>query len=274
MASAGDLTLNGTVTGDALLTAGTMNFGPNAKVGGTLTYYAAAPITVPASVAAPERVRFVKLEAGAAATSVGETAKRALPGFWPTLAGALAAFALVIAFLVAVSAVLFAFAPRMMEGLKDEALSAPVKVMALGILGLSMAVGLVPVSAITLIGIPLVPIAILLAIALWIMGYLAGAYALAARMTAGFRAPPTGLGGKLVIVGLTVIVLAVLNFIPIIGWLINLAVVFLGLGAIMMRAARAITKNGEEEETVVIVPQPPPAAAASPGTPRAKRSRT
>jgi hypothetical protein len=275
VASAGTLTLNGTVAGDALLTAGTMNFGANAKVGGTLTYYAVAPIAIPASVAPPERVRFAKLEVDSAATSARETAERAVPGAWFTLVGVLSAFALVITFLIAAAAVLFAFAPRMMEGLKDEALNAPVKTMALGILGLSMSVGLVPVSAITLIGIPLIPIAILLAMALWIMGYLTGAYALAARMTTAFRAPPAGLGGKLIIVGLTVIVLAVLNFIPIIGWLINLAIVFLGLGTIMMRAARAITRqDGEEEEALVILPEVPPAAPVPPGTPRARRSRS
>jgi hypothetical protein len=120
-------------------------------------------------------------------------------------------------------------------------MEAPVKSMTLGLLGFSASIGLVPVSAMTLIGIPLIPIAILIAIAFWVIGYIVGIYALAVRVTGAFRDVPTSTGGRLLLLILAIIASILLNFIPVIGWLINLALVFLGLGAIVLGGARAIS---------------------------------
>jgi len=51
LAKAGSLELNGTVAGDAELSAGHITFGPQAKIGGTLTYRAREPIDIPSTVA-------------------------------------------------------------------------------------------------------------------------------------------------------------------------------------------------------------------------------
>jgi hypothetical protein len=272
-AAAGDLTLNNVVYGDAVLTVGSLKFGTNAKINGKLTYYATEPITIPASVISADRIQFNKLTVSNATEAVRQTSERSLPAFWPSFLGIISGFVLLIGFLVAVGAVMLAFAPERMERLKAEALHAPIKIMALGVLGLSMAIGLVPVSGMTLVGIPLIPVAILITFVLWIVGYVVGAYSVGMRMIAGFRDGSASTASKLLVLVVAVTVLSLLNFIPILGWLINLAVLFLGLGAIMMRTARLIThEESHVTETVIINPIIETRWAEVPKTePRAKK---
>jgi hypothetical protein len=171
---------------------------------------------------------------------------------------------LIIGFLVAIAAVLFAFAPRKMGVWTSESIASPVKSMTLGVLGLSASIGLIPVSAMTLIGIPLIPIAILVSVAIWIIGYIVGTYALAARITSAFREVPKSTGGRLLLLALAIVVATLLNFIPVIGWLINLALVFLGLGAMVLNSARAIT----HQDTIVPTLAIPESRIQSPAPPQ------
>jgi hypothetical protein len=255
VAAAGDVTLNNSISGDAVLTAASLKFGTNAKINGKLTYYSTEPIIIPVRVISSDRVQFKKLTVSNATETVRETTERNMPTLWPSFLGIISGFVLLIGFLVAVGAVLLAFAPERMERLKGEALHSPIKIMALGVLGLSMAIGLVPVSGMTLVGIPLIPVAILITFVLWIVGYVVGAYSVGTRMVGGFRDGSTSMAGKLLVLVVAVIVLSLLNFIPVIGWLINLAVLFLGLGAIMMRIARhIINEETHVTETVIINP--------------------
>jgi hypothetical protein len=240
MGSAGSFTLNGTVTGDARLTAGSLVFGPNAKIGGALTYFAAEPMTIPPNVIAADRVHYEKLAAGNAMDTVSEAMGKAVPRFWPTFFGWFFGFLLTIAFLAAAGAALFAFAPRLTESLTLDAITAPLRSTTLGVLGLSMMIGLVPVSAMTLIGVPFIPVILLAAVVLWIAGYLLGAYAVAVRAAGAFRDKPSTPVAKVFVLILGLAVFAALNFVPVIGWLINLVIVFLGLGAIMAHIVRAL----------------------------------
>ena len=248
VAAGGSIALNGVIGGEAVVTSGKLTFGPTAKIDGTLNYYAASPIDVPASVIPAGRITYHKIEASKALETARDTAERAMPGFWPTLASVIFGFVLVIALIMILGAMLLAFAPRKMDALEDEIATSPVKIMALGLLGLSMAFGLVPVSAMTLIGLPLVPVAIVIAVAVWILGYLVGTYALAMKVFGAFRHRATTMGGRLLVLAAGLIVLALLNFIPIIGWLINLAVILLGVGAITMRAARHLVQEHLPDE--------------------------
>jgi hypothetical protein len=238
--SAGSFTLNGAVAGDARLTAGSLVFGPNAKIGGSLTYFAAEPMVIPPNVIAADRVHYEKLSAGSAMDSVGEAMGKAVPRFWPTFFGWFFGFLLTIAFLAALGAALLAFAPRLTESLRLDAVTAPFRSTMLGILGLSMLIGLVPVSAMTLIGIPFIPVILLAAVVLWIAGYLLGAYAVAVRVAGAFRDEPKTPVAKVLILILGLVVIAALNFVPVVGWLINLVIVFLGLGAITAHIVRAL----------------------------------
>jgi hypothetical protein len=240
VAAAGSLTLNNTIAGDARLTVGKMEFGPAAKINGSLTYSAKAPLEIPSGVISADRVHFEKLTVDSTVGTVRDTMERGMPRLWPTFFAVLFAAIFSIAFLVVAAAVLFAFMPDRMERLKDDAITAPVRSMVLGVLGLSASIGLVPVSAMTLVGIPLIPIAMLTIMALWIAGYIVGAYALSTRVLASFSEAPATAAGRIVTLAVGLVVIASLNFIPFLGWIINLAVVFLGLGAIVGSILRAL----------------------------------
>lgn len=243
IAGAGDMKINDVISGDAVLTFATVNFGSNARINGKLKYYSTEPVTIPESVIPADHVQFEKVAARNARDAVGETASRSLPDFWPSYVSMIAGFVFAIAFLVAMAAVLLAFAPVWMDERKNEALHAPVKTMALGLLGLSLAIGLVPVSGMTLIGIPLIPFALLAIMVLWILGFIVGAYAIAVRLSPATSNGSPSLAAKLVALGACFVVLSLLHYIPVIGWLCNLAVLFLGLGTIMMQMARYITRE-------------------------------
>lgn len=266
VAAAGSLTLNNTIAGDARLTVGKIEFGPAAKINGTLTYSARAPLEIPAGVISPDRVHFEKLDVTDTVGTVGDTMQRGMPRLWPTFFAVLFAVIFSIAFLVVAAAVLFAFMPDRMERLKDDAIAAPVRSMVLGVLGLSASIGLVPVSAMTLIGIPLIPIAMLAIMALWIAGYIVGAYALATRVLAAFRETPATAAGRIFTLAVGLVVIALLNFIPFLGWIINLAVVFLGLGAIVGRILRRLVLRDEAIPVATLT-------AAPANQPKARRTR-
>lgn len=241
VAKAGSLKLNGTVAGDAELMAGHITFGPDARIGGTLTYLAREPIDIPSTVAPAERIRFQKLEPGNMFDGIRDQMERPFRGFWPSVFGILAFFVVTIAFLVFVAAVAHAFAPNTTQQLRAQAVEHPFRSILLGVLGLSMLVGLVPVSALTLIGIPLIPIVILLVVVVWIAGYLLGVYAVAWRVSNAFSSAPTSLTGQLLVLTVGLILFALLNFIPFLGWLANLVVIFLGLGTLLQRGATLIS---------------------------------
>jgi hypothetical protein len=52
------------------------------------------------------------------------------------------------------------------------------------------------------------------------------------RVITAFRYPPTSLSGKLGILTVGIVALALINFIPFVGWIINLAVVLGGVGVL------------------------------------------
>jgi cytoskeletal protein CcmA (bactofilin family) len=253
-ANAGSLKLNGTVAGDAELTAGHITFGPEARIDGTLTYLAREPIDIPPTVAPAERIRFHKLEPGGLFDRMRDHMERPFHGFWPSVFGILSFFVVTIAFLVFVAAVAHAFAPRTTEQLRGQAIEHPFRSILLGGLGLSMLVGLVPVSALTLIGIPLIPIAILLIVVVWIAGYLLGVYAVSWRVGTAFASTPASLTGQLLVLTVGLTLFALLNFIPFLGWLANLVVIFLGLGALLQRGATFVSDRPVTREPLAESP--------------------
>jgi hypothetical protein len=244
-AAGGTITLNGSIAGDALITGSKINFGKDAKILGRLTYYAAEPQTVPASVISADRVQFNKLDASQVSDVTTGLSQNAMRRFWPSAYGAVIFVLLILGFLVGTAAVLFSFAPNKMNTWASDATSSPIRSMSLGVLGLSASIGLIPVSVMTLIGIPLAPIAMLVSFVIWIIGYIVGTYALAVRVTGAFRGVPSSMGGRLLMLALAIAVAILLNFIPFLGWLINLALVFLGLGALVLGGARAIAHHQE-----------------------------
>ncbi|MDT9091248.1 hypothetical protein RSW97_25035, partial [Escherichia coli] len=69
---------------------------------------------------------------------------------------------------------------------EDRARSRPLRTIGLGILGFAAAIGLVPVAAITIIGIVLLPFIAIAAFIACVLAYLAGVYLLAVRVGNAF----------------------------------------------------------------------------------------
>lgn len=274
VAAARRLTLNGTVAGDARLTAGHLSFGPEARIGGNLTYFAPETVDIPASVIAPEKVTFQKLEIRGPLGSIRDSMHASMPRLWPSFLTMLFGFVMSLAFLIVLAAILLAIVPGAVEMLRARTDARPFRAIGLGVLGLSTLVGLIPVVAITLIGIPLVPVVMLAIVALWIAGYLLGAYVLSWRVVSAFRPLEPSTSVRLAVLAAGLVILAALHFIPFLGWLINLLVVFLGLGGLVDWALRALGDRlaAREPALPAAVPSaedaeaPPRAGARRPGS--------
>ena len=119
-----------------------------------------------------------------------------------------------------------------------------------GILGLSTLVGLIPVTAITVIGLPLVPFVILALILLWMLGYLTGVYTMGMALLegTGVVSEGPGLGKRFLGLALGLVIATLLNFIQVLGGMINLAVGFLGVGAIVRAFVGLTPTHGHRAE--------------------------
>lgn len=230
-ASGGSIEVNGAVAGDARLTAGSLKFGPDARISGTLSYFTPEPIEIAPSVASPDRIHFERLEMGGRGPM-----HPGMFGFWPAFLSVFFGFIVSIAFLVVAAGVVLALVPDSLERLREATIAAPFRNMAVGLLTLGAMFGLVPVSAITLIGMPLIPLLLLAIVALWIAGYLVGVYAVAWRVAGRMRELEPTLPARLAVIVVGLIVAASLNFIPFAGWLINLGLMLAGLGGIVTEA--------------------------------------
>ena len=159
-----------------------------------------------------------------------------------------------LAFLVIVAALCLAFAPDRVERLRAATMRRPWIAILCGFLSLAMLIGLVPVSAMTLVGIPLIPVVLLAIVVVWILGYLLGVYALAFRVITAFRELPDTLAARLVVFVIGLVAIVVLNFIPVIGWMLNLVILFLGLGALSAALfGRLLARTGPGESAAETV---------------------
>ncbi len=251
-AAAGEMEINGTITGDATLIVGTLTFGPDARIEGKLSYRSAEPVDIPQSVIPAERVTFSKVDMPSP-DIMHDAMEKQMPGDQDTFAGGFFSFILATAFLTALGAAFLNWLPGRSEAVRDQIIETPWRAMVAGIIGLAALIGLVPVSALTIIGLPLIPVILLVIIIVWVLAYVAGAYALAWRVNAAFRESPHDLTGKIIVLAAGFVALALVNYIPVVGWMINLAVVLAGIGVLTMmtlnRAGLTIPARTNSVET-------------------------
>ncbi|MEM8851977.1 MAG: polymer-forming cytoskeletal protein [Pseudomonadota bacterium] len=229
--TAADVQLDGTVTGDVHILANSLTFGPDARVGGRLMLALPDEIDVPSEVAAAGQVSYVAFDPGDW-REFGEFAWDGMPER-PSAITIVGGYLLTLAFLLITGGALLVIMPERVAHMRRMALNRPGITVLLGSLGFSALVGLVPVSAMTLVGLPLLPIAILTVIVAWILGYLLGAYVVAmgvARALGLGDHPATSV--RLGVLAAAITVAALLNFVPVLGWILNIGLVFLGLGAL------------------------------------------
>jgi len=232
VAAGGEINLNAEIKGDVLLTAEKLTFGPDAKIGGTLKYSTPREMSVPERVVAPGQVTYEKLDRTEMVRDARDAWDKATPVAKPAFLSIFAGFLVSLAFFMVIGAIFLTFLPKPVERMRKFTLDRPGLTVLTGVIGLSMLFGLVPISAMTIVGLPLVPIAVLAIVAIWILGYILGAYVATMRAWFAFGgAPEPGLGAKLGVLAAGITLVALLNFIPFLGWIVNFTLVLLGIGA-------------------------------------------
>lgn len=238
IAAGGDIVLNSSIVGDVRLTGAQISFGQDAKILGTLKYSSPEKIEVPATVISPDRVEYTKLTAPGMFNHLHESIDGRRPPIWAVAFGIVSVFLITLAFFLTAAAVFIAFKPEMVEDLRSRASDHPGKSFLFGLLGMAILYGLVPVSATTIVGLPLIPLMILAIVIFWTLGYLLGTYVIFWRIAGSIGVNSEKIGTKLLVIGCGLIILAMINFVPIIGWLANLAVTLIGIGSITISMLR------------------------------------
>lgn len=237
-----DVILNSAITGDARISAQTLSFGPEAQIGGTLTYSLKDEIDVPERVAPSERVVF-KARSARDAWQDWETVRKEMPVL-PTFATLMFGFVLTLLFFLLLGALVLGFMPKRLSRLRHSIADAPGQTIMLGVIGLSMMFGLVPIIALTVVGLPFVPIVLLAILVAWIFGYALGAYGVAMRLWSGFGgAQDPSMIARLLVFAAALVVVALLNFIPFLGWVVNYTLVLVGVGAMTRAVFQKLTGN-------------------------------
>ena len=221
------LTLNSSIAGDLSFYGEAISFGPEAKVAGRVIIQAPKEIAVPASVAAADRVSFIQLTVPDYASEAGKTAQHAVRGFWPEVWGNLIWWLM----LFVLGAALIALAPKRVAALEAAGSVRPWRQLGLGVLGFAATLGLVPVTAMTVIGLVLLPVVLVVVALACALAYLGGAYLIALRIGRAFT-PLDGNGPKLAILAVAIVVAGVLALVPLLGWLLTLLLLVYGFGAI------------------------------------------
>ena len=225
-----DVILNAPIKGDARILAQTLSFGPGAVVSGTLTYSTQEKIAVPERVAPAERVVFEAIK-DAQLWEAWEDMGKDMPAF-PTFASLFFGFVISLLFFLVLGALMLGFMPKRLSKMRKSIAAAPGQTLLLGVIGLSVLFGMVPITALTIVGLPFAPIVVLAIVVAWTLGYALGAYSVAMRIWAGLGgAPEPSNVARLLIYAGAIIFIALLNFIPFVGWVANYTLVLLGIGA-------------------------------------------
>jgi hypothetical protein len=227
LVSAKSLALDSTIAGDFTFYGETLTFGPAAKVAGKVEIRAPKPIAVPASVAPADRVTFKELQNPDYASQAGNAAVGMVGGFWPNV---WASFAWgLLLFLVGAAFILWA--PRVSASLQQAAATRPWRNLGAGVVAFAATLGLVPLAAMSLLGIVLLPFIVLFAAILCGLGYIAGVFHLGLRLIGAIR-PVEGKGRRLAVLAVALVAAAVIATIPVLGWLVGLTLTIFGIGII------------------------------------------
>lgn len=225
--------LNAPVAGDVWIAAGDVSFGPDARIDGQLTLTSDDAVDVPDRVIPADRVRREDWDRGSAYHQIRQNWDRMdMPGP-PGWLAVLSVFFIGLLFLVILAAIVLRFWGAPVDRMRQAITDRPFHAALLGIGGLSAVFGLVPVTALTVAGLPFVPVAVLLVLVVWNLGYLLAAFALALwvlRAITGASDP--SLPVKLAAIAVVIPFLALLNFIPVLGWVVNYTLVLLGVGGV------------------------------------------
>lgn len=223
------LTLDAVISGDLNFFGETIIFGPAAKVAGSVIIQAPKEIAVPETVASADRVKFQQLVEPDYASQAGKTAEHVVRGIWP----AIWATGLWWLLLFVVGTAFITLLPRLVASLAVATEVRQFRNLGLGILGFAAVVGLVPVFALTLIGIFLLPLVLIFVVIVCTLAYLAGTYLVGARVAKALMPIDTNIK-RLVVLAISIVIAGLLTMIPVVGWLLSLVLLVYGFGAIVL----------------------------------------
>ena len=249
------LNLDAPVAGDFRFYGERIEFGPAAQVAGKVEIFAPAAIEVPASVASADRVTFTQFTSPDYVQEAGKTAaetvvRRFWPAFWAAALGWLVLFVIGIA--------LIAFTPRWLERLRVVSERRPFRNFGMGVLVLAALLGLVPLVAITIVGLLVVPILLGLVGIVCLLGYLLGTYFVGVRIASAFTQVTTNVA-RAVVLAVSLVIAGLLAMVPVIGWLLSLVLVIFGLG--VMGVVLMVRWSARDAERLQETGRPPPAPA-------------
>jgi hypothetical protein len=225
--SAQTLTLDSVVAGDLIFLGESISFGPAARIDGKVDIRAPKEIAVPVTVATADRVSFTQLVNPDYVGEAGRTAESVVKSFWPAF-WATAAWLL---FLLVVGAALIALVPGRIRGLQTASQRRPFRAIGIGILAFASTLGLVPVAALTLIGLLAIPFILIYIVVACSLAYLAGTYLVGLRIGGAFLHIDSNVK-RLAVLAVSLVAAVVLGNVPVLGWLITLLILTYGFGVI------------------------------------------
>lgn len=257
LVTAGSATVNAPIKGDLSFFGRTLTFGPNASVAGQVLVHAPASIPVPSSVAPADRVVYAQLTSPEYPTQAGQTAEMVAKGFLVTLW----ALAVWWVLLVVVGTGFIALIPNLVAKLEMLGAIRPARRFGLGLLALACTVGLVPVAALTVIGLLLIPFVLIVVAITCSLAYIAGAYLIA--LAIGRRVTTIATTARrIVVLALALVVSGALGTIPFFGWLFGVCVATYGFGVI---AALIITSwSADDRDRLKTTPPASPTEGPKP----------
>ena len=226
LVTAQTLTLDTEVAGDLSFFGENLVFGPAAKVTGKVLIQAPREIAVPATVAAADRVSFTQLVAPDYAGQAGKTAEHVVRGIWP----AVWATGIWWLLLCVVGLLFITLGTRLVLALEGAMETRLLRKFGLGILVLAAVVGLVPVFAMTVVGLFLLPFVLIFVAIAWTLAYLAGAYFVGSKVARALVKIDTNLKRIGVLVA-AVVIAGFIGMVPVLGWLVTLVLLAFGFGA-------------------------------------------
>ena len=225
------LRIDGKISGDVSIGAGTTEFGPGARIAGTLIYYAEDPdnVDIPSHVASSSQIEIRHMEQWEedGFSIKPSTGSIVLSSIGWTLC------------ITVVALLLILIAPNKVARLRERTFDRPFRAVWIGFLGLSTLIGSIIVFAMTLIGIVVSPLALLLAILTGMFGYVIGIYVFGVAVLGLIGRPePVNFGQKAIAAVVGAVLAGLLVLIPFLGWLFALALSLIGAGAILISMFR------------------------------------
>ena len=224
-----DVSLTGSIAGDAVLVAGDITFGPGATVAGALTIYAEDParVSVPEAVAPAARVT-IEQQASYDRSDWSRMAPPR-PSLWRIVGGFLVG--VLISGLIATMVI--AIAPRAVQSRCELALAHPGRAIWSGFLVNSALAGSGLVLMLTIIGVFLLPVMLIVTAVAIFARYALGSYVLGVGLwLAAGRMMPDGIEGKFGLACLGAFLAGLAWLVPVAGWFFVLGLTMLGIGTL------------------------------------------